>query len=222
MEEGWAQSYDRLDEIDGLTREHGLVLIPHITSPLPRDGKRPSEADILISGTYNLGFLGVSFTERTLALLAVGYIQPRLAVVVAASLILLGGMLLVACTIWLYVVPVYARAAIICLVASLPWRENDPVAAGAVLLALDSAEFAFNLASANTRLVVRGPVLESLGIAAVDGEATPPAFEVEARLRGRVRAAATRAVSRMVPSRMASMAWLNRPTTACTTRSASM
>src|SRR5687767_14568487 len=48
--------YDRLDEIEKLTAEHGLVLIPHITTPLPRDGKKPSEADILISGTYNLGF----------------------------------------------------------------------------------------------------------------------------------------------------------------------
>jgi glycosyltransferase involved in cell wall biosynthesis/SAM-dependent methyltransferase len=61
--------YDRLDEIDGLTREHGLVLIPHITTPLPRDGKRPSEADILISGTYNLGFISLergAETERLL------------------------------------------------------------------------------------------------------------------------------------------------------------
>ena len=37
-------------------------------------------------------------------------------------------------------------------IASLPWRENDAVAQGAVLLALDTTEFAFNLASANTRL----------------------------------------------------------------------
>jgi len=61
--------YDRLDEIDGLTREHGLVLIPHITSPLPRDGKRPSEADILISGTYNLGFISLERGPRTEGLL---------------------------------------------------------------------------------------------------------------------------------------------------------
>jgi glycosyltransferase involved in cell wall biosynthesis/SAM-dependent methyltransferase len=61
--------YDRLDEIDGLTREHGLALIPHITSPLPRDGKRPSEADILISGTYNLGFISLERSPRTDGLL---------------------------------------------------------------------------------------------------------------------------------------------------------
>ena len=61
--------YDRLDEIDRLTREHGLVLIPHLTSPLPRDGKRPSEADILISGTYNLGFISLERGTRTDGLL---------------------------------------------------------------------------------------------------------------------------------------------------------
>lgn len=61
--------YDRLDEIEQLTREHGMVLIPHITSPLPRDGKRPSEADILISGTYNLGFVSLERNSQTERLL---------------------------------------------------------------------------------------------------------------------------------------------------------
>ena len=37
-------------------------------------------------------------------------------------------------------------------IARLPLQENDAVAAGSVLLALDTTEFAFNLASANTRL----------------------------------------------------------------------
>jgi glycosyltransferase involved in cell wall biosynthesis/SAM-dependent methyltransferase len=61
--------YDRLDEIERLTSEHGLVLIPHITSPIPRDGKRPSEADILISGTYNLGFISLEHGSATDGLL---------------------------------------------------------------------------------------------------------------------------------------------------------
>jgi glycosyltransferase involved in cell wall biosynthesis/SAM-dependent methyltransferase len=61
--------YDRLDEIEKLTAEHGLVLIPHITTPLPRDGKRPSEADILISGTYNLGFISLESASETDGLL---------------------------------------------------------------------------------------------------------------------------------------------------------
>jgi HlyD family secretion protein len=37
-------------------------------------------------------------------------------------------------------------------IARLPYQENDPVAAGSVLLSLDTTEFAFNLASASTRL----------------------------------------------------------------------
>lgn len=40
-------------------------------------------------------------------------------------------------------------------------------------------------ASQRTRLVVRGPKLESLAIVALDGEAQPPSFTVEARVRGR-------------------------------------
>jgi glycosyltransferase involved in cell wall biosynthesis/SAM-dependent methyltransferase len=48
-----------LDDVDGLIAEHGLVLIPHVTEPMPRDGKKPSETDILIAGVYNLGFIGI-------------------------------------------------------------------------------------------------------------------------------------------------------------------
>src|SRR3954470_11991079 len=49
------QVYDRMDELDGLVSEHGIVLMPHFTGPVPLDGKRPSENDILVAGTYNLG-----------------------------------------------------------------------------------------------------------------------------------------------------------------------
>jgi glycosyltransferase involved in cell wall biosynthesis/SAM-dependent methyltransferase len=50
---------DSLAEIDADAREHGLVLTPHFTSPLPRDGLKPSDEDILIAGTYNLGFIAL-------------------------------------------------------------------------------------------------------------------------------------------------------------------
>ena len=43
-----------------LAREHDIVLTPHVLEPMPRDGLRPSEADIMASGVFNLGFIGVA------------------------------------------------------------------------------------------------------------------------------------------------------------------
>ncbi len=51
---------DSLEEVDALLREHHLVLNPHLTSPMPRDGAKPSESDILIAGSFNLGFVGLA------------------------------------------------------------------------------------------------------------------------------------------------------------------
>lgn len=56
-----SELYQRLGEADA-------VLTPHLTAPL-EDDKIPSEREILLSGTYNLGFLGISFNERTLPFL---------------------------------------------------------------------------------------------------------------------------------------------------------
>ncbi len=50
---------DSLTEIDRRAREHGAVLTPHLTAPLPRDGRKPSEEDILVAGSYNLGFIAL-------------------------------------------------------------------------------------------------------------------------------------------------------------------
>lgn len=52
--------FDALGPLEPLARGHGMVLTPHITEPLPRDGKRPNELDLLLSGMYNLGFLALS------------------------------------------------------------------------------------------------------------------------------------------------------------------
>ena len=52
-----------LAEIERRASEHGVVLTPHFTDPLPRDDLKPSEEDILIAGTYNLGFIGLGAGE---------------------------------------------------------------------------------------------------------------------------------------------------------------
>jgi glycosyltransferase involved in cell wall biosynthesis len=44
--------------IDGLALAP-IALTPHTTLPIPRDGLRPTEAEIMGSGIYNLGFIGV-------------------------------------------------------------------------------------------------------------------------------------------------------------------
>ena len=65
---------DSLAAVDELALEHGVVLTPHFTAPLPRDGRKPAEEDILIAGTYNLGFiaLGAGADRRRAARLVVG------------------------------------------------------------------------------------------------------------------------------------------------------
>jgi glycosyltransferase involved in cell wall biosynthesis len=52
--------YSPLDDVAALAEERGLVLTPHVTSPIPRDGRSPSESDVLASGAFNLGFVAVS------------------------------------------------------------------------------------------------------------------------------------------------------------------
>jgi FkbM family methyltransferase len=55
--------YAPLDGMFAAVREHGLVLSPHSLDPMPRDGKRPNEQDILTAGAYNLGFIGIGSGE---------------------------------------------------------------------------------------------------------------------------------------------------------------
>jgi glycosyltransferase involved in cell wall biosynthesis len=52
--------FDSLGPLEPLTRARGMVLTPHVTEPLPEDGKRPENRDLLLSGIYNLGFLALS------------------------------------------------------------------------------------------------------------------------------------------------------------------
>ena len=53
------QIFRPLDDIDALARTHGIVLTPHTTAALPRDGLLPSEEMIMRAGIYNLGFIAV-------------------------------------------------------------------------------------------------------------------------------------------------------------------
>jgi glycosyltransferase involved in cell wall biosynthesis len=52
--------FGSLDEVKSLADRHGIVLTPHLTEPMPRDGLFPDETYILRAGTYNLGFIAVS------------------------------------------------------------------------------------------------------------------------------------------------------------------
>jgi hypothetical protein len=46
-----------------------IVLTPHLLDPIPLDGLKPSDQDILIAGAYNLGFVAIKKSEATLAFL---------------------------------------------------------------------------------------------------------------------------------------------------------
>jgi len=48
-----------LEEIERRVAAHDVVLTPHFNKPLPRDGRKPAEEDILIAGSYNLGFIAL-------------------------------------------------------------------------------------------------------------------------------------------------------------------
>lgn len=50
----------RMSELEAQLREHAVVLTPHVLHGMPRDGRKPSETDILMAGVYNLGFIGLS------------------------------------------------------------------------------------------------------------------------------------------------------------------
>ena len=47
--------YGSLERMDELAKRHGVVLTPHNLEPIPPDGRRPSQVDIMIAGIYNLG-----------------------------------------------------------------------------------------------------------------------------------------------------------------------
>lgn len=54
------EAFASLAEIDQLARRHSIVLTPHTTSAIPRDGLLPGEREIRLAGVFNLGFIAVS------------------------------------------------------------------------------------------------------------------------------------------------------------------
>jgi glycosyltransferase involved in cell wall biosynthesis len=52
--------YAPLTDLPPLAQDKGIVLIPHVTYPMLRDGLRTNEREILSAGIYNLGFIAVS------------------------------------------------------------------------------------------------------------------------------------------------------------------
>ncbi len=51
--------FGSLARLDALAAEHGVVLTPHNLRPIPADGRRPSQVDVMISGIYNLGYVSL-------------------------------------------------------------------------------------------------------------------------------------------------------------------
>jgi hypothetical protein len=54
-----------LTELKECLASASIVLIPHLLKPIPLDGRRPSEQDILIAGAYNLGFVAIRNTDQS-------------------------------------------------------------------------------------------------------------------------------------------------------------
>jgi glycosyltransferase involved in cell wall biosynthesis len=49
-----------LERLNELAAGHGLVLTPHNTEPIPHDGRKPGQVDVMIAGIYNLGYVTVA------------------------------------------------------------------------------------------------------------------------------------------------------------------
>src|SRR5262249_36926083 len=55
----------RLSELFAAMNRSNVVLTPHLLSPIPVDGLKPSEQDILRAGAYNLGFIALRKSRET-------------------------------------------------------------------------------------------------------------------------------------------------------------
>ena len=62
--------YSSLAKLNDLASSHGVVLTPHNTEPVPDDGMRPNQIDILLAGVYNLGYVSLRGSEENQTLLS--------------------------------------------------------------------------------------------------------------------------------------------------------
>ena len=61
------QVFDSVESLSHLAAERGIVLTPHMLSPIPDDGFEVSDLAVLRAGVFNLGFIGVGAgTDRFL------------------------------------------------------------------------------------------------------------------------------------------------------------
>ena len=58
------QVFGSLEHLHQEALSHGLVLTPHNTSPIPDDGHKPTQVDIMIAGVYNLGYLSIGHSTE--------------------------------------------------------------------------------------------------------------------------------------------------------------
>jgi hypothetical protein len=58
--------FGSLSPVEDAASRHGLVLTPHHTEPIPADGLRPTQTDILVAGVYNGGFIAVGRNDDAL------------------------------------------------------------------------------------------------------------------------------------------------------------
>lgn len=61
--------FNRLTQLEKALDENEMVLTPHMLSPYPDEIFQPAEKDILVAGSYNLGFLGLKGCPSTQTML---------------------------------------------------------------------------------------------------------------------------------------------------------
>lgn len=61
--------FNRLTALECALNDHDMVLTPHMLSPYPDEIFHPEEKDILVAGSYNLGFVGLKNSSATMEML---------------------------------------------------------------------------------------------------------------------------------------------------------